>query len=70
MVLMDALANALKSINNAEKRGKRQVKLPILKLPMQWWYFVVKGWNENLRSFFNASVLELKGNVTYSNFLS
>lgn len=26
MVLMDSLANALKSINNAEKRGKRQVR--------------------------------------------
>ncbi len=26
MVLMDCLANALKSINNAEKRGKRQVR--------------------------------------------
>merc|ERR1711994_885049 len=27
MVLMDSLANALKTINNAEKRGKRQVLL-------------------------------------------
>merc|ERR1712141_307040 len=27
MVLMDSLANALRSINNAEKRGKRQVLL-------------------------------------------